>query len=621
MRRNNCVKLSFTCVKIDGQIAGCIIVHTLLQKLDSATEASWEDDAPLDVIPSCERLTAFIEQRCQRLENADHATAMNTPGSQVGQNNNSRRTFVVIKNGTYACVFCEAAGHSFYPKLMQCLQFAKLSPSLRLHEAKRLALWLNCLQRGHQLRVCGSSTCKVCGSKHHSLLHLGNTSSHSVASSSHNVQEAETHTSSQNILAETSSSTLSIDQHLKHDVILLATAVNNFKNPAGSLVPCRALLDSGSQLHIITSRLAHQLQLRKFNSTAVVSGIGDAAFSSDGFSVNINVQSRVSEYSTCIPTLIAPSITDNQPGFTLDPASWNIPSNIQLADPEFFKSQQIVMLIGASLFFDLLCVGQIKPAAGLLILQKTRFGWVATGGAAYAGKSSLVARRFVMNPDLLVDSHLQTNAQIDELIRRFWELESCTEPESSPNREERDCEAHFQANFKRLPTGEYSVRLPLRLSLDQLGDSNQHALRRFLNLERELDRNPTLRTHVLKEDSTTTKLRVVFEGSAPTTSGHSLNDALMADSYLQCILWRDSQHQKIQTYKLDTVTYGTKPASFLSVRAMHQLAMDEQQAFPIGADIIKRDFYVDDLIFGGICVQEAVEILKQTSGLFAKGNF
>ncbi|XP_070067224.1 uncharacterized protein [Drosophila virilis] len=269
--------------------------------------------------------------------------------------------------------------------------------------------------------------------------------------------------------------------------------------------------------------------------------------------------------STCIPALIAPSITDNQPGFTLDPASWNIPSNIQLADPEFFKSQQIDMLIVTSLFFDLLCVGQIKLAAGLPILQKIRYGWVATGGAAHAGKSSLVARRLVMNPDLLVGSHLQTNAQIDELIRRFWKLESCTEPESSPNREERDCEAHFQANFKRLPTGEHSARLPLRLSLDQLGDSYQQALRRFLNLERKLDRNPTLKTQyaafmkeyldlnhmslvssaalgqckyylphhcVLKEDSTT-KLRVVFDGSAATTSGHSLNDALMAGPTIQ----------------------------------------------------------------------------------------
>ncbi|XP_064544809.1 uncharacterized protein LOC135432877 [Drosophila montana] len=48
------------------QIAGCVIVHTLLQKLDSATQASWGDDAPLDVIPSCERFTTFIERRCQR---------------------------------------------------------------------------------------------------------------------------------------------------------------------------------------------------------------------------------------------------------------------------------------------------------------------------------------------------------------------------------------------------------------------------------------------------------------------------------------------------------------------------------------------------------------------------
>ncbi|XP_064551498.1 uncharacterized protein LOC135437490 [Drosophila montana] len=183
----------------------------------------------------------------------------------------------------------------------------------------------------------------------------------------------------------------------------------------------------------------------------------------------------------------------------------------------------------------------------------------------------------------------------------------------------------------------------------QLGDSYQQAVRRFLNLEGKLDRNPALKTQyaafikeyldlghmslvtlaalgqckyylphhcVLKEDSTTTKLRVVFDGSAVTTSGHSLNDALMAvltgdickmyrcvrvepaDSYFQCILWRQSQHQKIQIYKLDTVTYGTKPASFLSVRAMHQLAMDEQKTFPIGSDIVKRDFYADDLISG-----------------------
>jgi len=36
-----------------------------------------------------------------------------------------------------------------------------------------------------------------------------------------------------------------------------------------------------------------------------------------------------------------------------------------------------------------------------------------------------------------------------------------------------------------------------------------------------------------------------------------------------------ARHDSGQVFKLDTVTYGTKPASFISVRAMQQLAEDE----------------------------------------------
>jgi len=50
------------------------------------------------------------------------------------------------------------------------------------------------------------------------------------------------------------------------------------------------------------------------------------------------------------------------------------------------------------------------------------------------------------------------------------------------------------------------------------------------------------------------------------------------DSHLQCILWRDSPQDQLRVFKLDTVTYGTKPASFLAVRAMHQLSADEHAA-------------------------------------------
>jgi len=111
------------------------------------------------------------------------------------------------------------------------------------------------------------------------------------------------------------------------------------------------------------------------------------------------------------------------------------------------------------------------------------------------------------------------------------------------------------------------------------------------------------------EDSSTTKLSVVFDESAASSSGYSLKHVLMAgpviqpklfqillrfhshpvaitgdickmypcvrvhaeDSHLQCILWRDSLQDQLRVFKLDTVSYGTKPTSFLAVRAVHQL--------------------------------------------------
>ncbi|XP_041450702.1 uncharacterized protein LOC121404705 [Drosophila obscura] len=73
---------------------------------------------------------------------------------------------------------------------------------------------------------------------------------------------------------------------------------------------------------------------------------------------------------------------------------------------------------------------------------------------------------------------------------------------------------------------------------------------------------------------------------------------------LQCILWRDSVDDDIQIFKLNTVAYGTKPASFLAIRAIHQLAMDESFSYPLGLETILQDFYVDDMISGGNSVED-----------------
>ncbi|XP_075167836.1 uncharacterized protein LOC142239998 [Haematobia irritans] len=284
------------------------------------------------------------------------------------------------------------------------------------------------------------------------------------------------------------------------------------------------------------------------------------------------------------------------------------------------------------------------------------------------------------------------NESLADVMKGFWEVEQNFETFTGQSGKEEFCENHFKETTLRLSSGAYAVSLPKKEAISKLGESYDRAYNRFVSLEKKINKQPqikekyvafmdeysmlghmslvtnipkSVKTYFLphhcvhKEDSTTTKLRVVFDGSAKTTTGFSLNDTLHSgptiqpklfdtllrfryfkialsgdickmyrcvhvsypDDYLQCILWRNSPQEKIQIYKLNTVTYGTKPAAFLAIRAMHQLAADEEDSFPVGSKIVKRDFYVDDLISGGNSVEEVIEIRKQITELLKRGNF
>jgi len=143
----------------------------------------------------------------------------------------------------------------------------------------------------------------------------------------------------------------------------------------------------------------------------------------DGHSVNIEIQSQTSEYSANITAVISSNITERQPSFNVDIGNWNIPKNIQVADPRFYAPQRVDLLTGASLFFKMLCVGQIKLPPGLLIIQKTRLGWVVSGGYGPSNGSSLMSSQ-----DVRFASRENSFDRLDDLLRRFWEVESCVEP-------------------------------------------------------------------------------------------------------------------------------------------------------------------------------------------------
>ncbi|KAF8787833.1 hypothetical protein HNY73_009393 [Argiope bruennichi] len=64
-------------------------------------------------------------------------------------------------------------------------------------------------------------------------------------------------------------------------------------------------------------------------------------------------------------------------------------------------------------------------------------------------------------------------------------------------------------------------------------------------------------------------------------------------------------------------TYGTTPACYLSTRVLKQLAMDEKDNFPIAANVVLQDVYLDDILTGCTSLHE-LELLKTELNLLFK---
>ncbi|XP_056637670.1 uncharacterized protein LOC130445807 [Diorhabda sublineata] len=164
---------------------------------------------------------------------------------------------------------------------------------------------------------------------------------------------------------------------------------------------------------------------------------------------------------------------------------------------------------------------------------------------------------------------------------------------------------------------------------------------------------------VLNEQSQTTKLRVVFNGSASTDTGVSLNDiqhtgpviqddlldillrfrqfnvVVCADiekmyrmvwvvseqRCLQKILWRRKPDEDVQEYTLNTITYGTRSAAYLTIRCLKQLGLDNLEARPEASNVILHEFYVDDMLYGESSVTEMIDVCKQVKEILGGAGF
>ncbi|XP_077265255.1 uncharacterized protein LOC143899130 [Temnothorax americanus] len=313
------------------------------------------------------------------------------------------------------------------------------------------------------------------------------------------------------------------------------------------------------------------------------------------------------DYEVAIECLVLPAITERLPQVKINTKLICLPEGLSLADPDFHTPGTVDILIGAGLFWQLICKDYIQRLKGIPRLQRTLLGWI----------------------------------QEETLEKR------------SLTQKEIECERQFHESVKRDETGRFIVTLPKKPGV-KLGDPGNQALQRLYSLERRFRGDPALKNAyvqfmedyetqghmssmgpgpdtstkveqsyilphhpVIKPDSTTTKLRVVFNASAKTSLGTSLNDKLFAgpnkqkslfcivlrfrshpfvitadiaamfrqilvceeDRDLQLILWRSDPSQPVQIFRMNTVTYGTACAPYLALSCLKRLAIEELERF------------------------------------------
>ncbi|XP_070510435.1 uncharacterized protein [Cardiocondyla obscurior] len=674
---------------------GALVIHLIERNLDGATRRHWEEHVESKENVTTETMLEFLQGQCRLLKRATMGIEFKEPvrndardKSKLSNPKGARaaRTVMAATLREGKCYLCQE-DHLLYT----CKQFLGLPVESRIDEIRRLRLCLNCFSSDHFVRNCKSSSCRSCGERHNTLCHIPRRDVGAAAESREPEMGAGDASDGAALCSVASVGPVAprtagaIQGGAERVQVLMATAVVILKSK-GSSTLIRVLLDSASEVNFVTVATCKKLNLQLENVTEAISGINNLSCAIK-YGCRVNMKSRISNFEMNMFCLVVPSITKRLPSMSIRSSELSVPKNLQLADPCFYDTGEIDALVGGEFFLKLLETGRIELGDDLPILQNTRLGWIASGPVpsrviGHAGRTCASLHICLVTP----------RETIDETVRRFWELEEYAGGETKLSHEEPLCETHYTKTTVRDASGRFVVRLPFRENGGRLGQSRGVALRRLEYLERRFQRDPKLRElycnfmreyinlrhmtritdgdvkanavylphhGVIREESTTTKLRVVFDASAKTTSGFSLNDSLMIGATLQDgiidimlrfrlpaiaitsdiqkmyrqvllhpddrdyqrILWRFEQRDPVEEYRLNTVTYGQSSAPYLAIRSVRRLAEEESERFPRAARVLLTDMYVDDIITGAETEQEAMEVITELKEVLSRGGF
>ena len=345
------------------------------------------------------------------------------------------------------CVFCHASHRS-----VSCSSFRSLSVSERWNVVDKVKACRNCLGLRHSYRVCKSPfSCRVCGLKHHTLLHrnveqsepvLGRSKSASnsphasrspsppIPHPSHVSPSTPTHLSFPVEPRASSSSSPPLRANVRNvsmgkpgSVFMLTASV--YVLGPGKRIKARLLLDGGSDLTWIRQSIATQAGLRPFKHQEVlVQAFGEKLIPARTYPVySLVVEGAVNGASVHLEALGTERLCTPTQGISADVVD-DFPhlQGLTLADEFDAADQSIDILIGIDFLYDILYDEQVRHE-NLPVACKSVFGYMLHGwNHSLPDRDASVQARF-MDVRRVMRASISKVDPLEQELQAFWNLE------------------------------------------------------------------------------------------------------------------------------------------------------------------------------------------------------
>ncbi|XP_070144621.1 uncharacterized protein [Drosophila kikkawai] len=345
----------------------CLLVFLCASKLPKVTLSLWEQSlTSKSDIPAWEEMNTFLSERYRTLEAIEDLK----PTQAVPKKLQSFETKVSTK--PKGCDLCSKENHP----VRLCPRFLQMSVDARSGYIKKKQLCLNC-----------THSCFTCRGRHHTLLHRTASSENMSASSSSHPTQASRPSS-----PNASASTLTVQNYFASGTtaVLLGTAMIDVCH-FGKTYRARALIDSGSEATFISERLFNRMKLPFRNIQAEVSGLNQSVSAKSTRLCHLQIRSPTKPgLQLDTEAYVLPELAGNLPSHPISRNSLRDLPDLQWADPTFYESSQLDVLIGADILPSVMLNGTRRSICGSLLGQETIFGWVLTGPISHV-KANRVA--------------------------------------------------------------------------------------------------------------------------------------------------------------------------------------------------------------------------------------